>query len=469
MKKFLFTFLFLVAHFTYAQTKEFDEVLKYYNTEKNFNGVILVATNGKIDYINSAGISNRQSGTTLNTKSKFKIASVTKAFTAVLILQLYQEGKIDLKANFGKYYPKYNGEAKDKVTIENLLTYSSGIPNTAEKIDMKSYQLPIKIDEYIDTYCSGKLEKIPGTESNYSNTEYIILHKIIENITNEPFEKVLKHKILTPLRMDNTDMLTSKDIIAGLTNSYTINDTTKTVTSDEPYFIENFFGAGAMYSTVEDLLKFESGIFDNVLLNKQTTELMIAPNKKLNNVAFGVWYASGYGTFSKPFIYRTGGILGSCSNWIHTIDDKKSIIVFNNTNGTNLYEMSEQLYLVSNGQKTKIPKVEKKEIVKNYDLEKIKGTWIIDLRPSPNSEAYLKDFIITPTVSKEFSGEFYGSKFEKGNFNTDWEYIYFAFTTKDRSNVYYHSGYIDGDKIFGISYSPDRKFTSHWTGKKKIL
>jgi hypothetical protein len=104
-----------------------------------------------------------------------------------------------------------------------------------------------------------------------------------------------------------------------------------------------------MYSTVEDLLKFDEGIFNNRLLNKSNTALLLAPNKNLNDVAFGVWYASGYGTFSKPFIYRTGGILGACSNWIHTIDNKKSIIVFNNTNGTNLYEMSEQLYLVNQG------------------------------------------------------------------------------------------------------------------------
>ena len=89
------------------------------------------------------------------------------------------------------------------------------------------------------------------------------------------------------------------------------------------------------------------------------------------------------------------------------------------------------------------------------------------MRPDPNSEAYLKDFIITPTTGKEFGGEFYGTAFKKGKFNTDWEFIYFAFTTSDKDNVYYHSGYIDGDKIFGISYSPDRKFTSHWTGKKK--
>ena len=66
-----------------------------------------------------------------------------------------------------------------------------------------------------------------------------------------------------------------------------------------------------------------------------------------------------------------------------------------------------------------------------------------------------------------FSGEFYGTAFETGIFNTDWESLYFAFTTGDKENIYYHSGYIDGDKISGISYSADRKFTSHWTGKKK--
>jgi teichoic acid D-alanine hydrolase len=359
MNKILFCVLILVTHFSYGQTKQFDEVLDFYNADKNFNGVALVATNGKIDYLKAVGMSNRQTGTVFNTKSKFKIASVSKAFTAVLILQLYEQGKIDLKAKFGDYFPNYKGEAKTKVTIENLLTYSSGIPDDGGKLEMASYQLPLKIDAYIDKYCSGNLEDIPGTKSNYSNVEYIILTKIIENITKKSFDSVLQEKILKPLKMENSGMLYSKDVILGLTSSYTIDDSTKTVFADEPYYIENFYGSGSMYSTVEDLLKFDIGIFNNQLLNKSNTELLIAPNKKLNNVAFGVWYASGYGTFSKPFIYRTGGILGSCSNWIRTIDDKKSIIVFNNTNGTNLYEMSEQFYLISTGQKAKFLKQRK--------------------------------------------------------------------------------------------------------------
>jgi hypothetical protein len=181
-----------------------------------------------------------------------------------------------------------------------------------------------------------------------------------------------------------------------------------------------------------------------------------------------LWYSDGYGILNKPFTYRTGGLLGSCSNWIHSIDDKKTIIVFNNTDGTNLYEFSEQLYLVSKGQKATIPLIKKQENIKNtLNLDKVKGTWLLDLRPDPNSEPYLKDFILTPTKGKEFEGEFYGTKFSGGYFNTDWENLYFAFTTGYKDNVYYHSGYIIDDKIFGISYSEGRKFTSHWTGTKK--
>ncbi len=405
----------------------------------------------------------------MNSKTKFKIASITKTFTAVLILQLYQQGKIDLNATFGKYYPTYKGEAKDKVTIQQLLTYSSGIPNTVNDLGMSPYQSPLTIDEFIDKYCSENLALTPGEKSNYSNTEYTILHKIIENVSKKSFSNLLQENILNPLKMENTGLLNSKDIISGLTSSYTIQDSTNQITADEPYFIENYFASAAMYSTVEDLLIFNNAIFNNSLLNESTTNLMLKPNEKLDNAALGgLWYLEGYGTFSKPFIYRTGGLLGSCSNWIHSIDDKKTIIVFNNTDGTNLYEFSEQLYLVSNGQKATIPQIKKQEnSTNNKDLSKVTGTWLLDLRPDPNSEAYLKDFILSPTKGNEFEGEFYGSQFTGGYFNTDWENIYFAFTTGDKENVYYHSGYIIDNKIFGISYSEGRKFTSHWTGIKK--
>jgi CubicO group peptidase (beta-lactamase class C family) len=261
----------LLSKLTFGQTNQFSEVVNYYNAEKNFNGTVLVATNGQIDYLAGIGISNRQSGTSMNAKTKFKIASITKTFTAVLILQLYQQGKIDLNATFGKYYPNYKGEAKNKVTIQHLLTYSSGIPNAVNDLGMKPYQLPLTIDEFIDKYCSGNLEFTPGEKSNYSNTEYTILHKIIENVSTKSFSSLLQENILNPLKMENTGLLNSKDIIVGLTSSYTIQDSTKQLISDEPHFIENYFGSAAMYSSVEDLFKFNNGIFNYSLLNEANT------------------------------------------------------------------------------------------------------------------------------------------------------------------------------------------------------
>lgn len=106
-----------------------------------------------------------------------------------------------------------------------------------------------------------------------------------------------------------------------------------------------------MYSTVEDLLKFDTAIFSNKLLQPKTTDLMLKFYPELGYTAYSMWGSDGYGNFAEKFYYRTGGILGSNSNWIHTIQNKKTIIVLSNTNTTNLFEMSEKLYLASIGKK----------------------------------------------------------------------------------------------------------------------
>jgi len=345
--------LFLLCSYAHAQN-EYSLVVRHYHEKQNFNGTVLVASAGKIDFLAGVGLANRRDQSAISAQTKFKIASITKTFTAVLVLQLVEQGLLDLDVNFGKYYPSYPGDAKNKVTLRHLLTYSSGIPNTAEKLGMQPYQTQLNIDTYIQKYCSENVAEIPGEKSNYSNTEYIILHKIIENITQKLYAQVLQEQLLMPLNMLNTGFLTSNSSVKGLAESYTIDDSTQNIAPDEAYFIENYFGAGAMYSTVEDLLKFDYALFNNNLLKPSTRQMMLHPSEKLNGVGLGVWYAEGYGTFNKPFVYRTGGILGACSNWIHTLDDNKTIIVFNNTNGTNLYELSEQLYLVSKGQKAGI-------------------------------------------------------------------------------------------------------------------
>lgn len=95
------------------------------------------------------------------------------------------------------------------------------------------------------------------------------------------------------------------------------------------------------------------------------------------------------------------------------------------------------------------------------------GTWVIDLRPTPDSEPYLKDFKFTKIEGKQFDGEFYGYPFTGGFLNLDWYKIYFAFTTADQSGTYFHSGYIEGNKVFGITLNENRKLVLPWRGEKK--
>ncbi len=103
----------------------------------------------------------------------------------------------------------------------------------------------------------------------------------------------------------------------------------------------------------------------------------------------------------------------------------------------------------------------------DLNLEKIKGTWVIDLRPSPDASAYMQEVTIQPTKGNKFEGTFYGSEFKNGFFNLEWDVVYFGFSSRDASNGYYHSGYVKDGKIYGVTYCPNREFTITWVGEKK--
>ena len=146
MKNFLLLISFCLTHICLGQNQGYSDLLDNYHMQKQFNGVALVATNGEIDFLGSEGVGNRQQKTGLNVKSKFKIASISKVFTAVLVMKLVEEGKLHLDDKISKYLSNYTGEGKDHVTIHHLLTYSSGIENQLAAQGISPYQLQISLD-----------------------------------------------------------------------------------------------------------------------------------------------------------------------------------------------------------------------------------------------------------------------------------------------------------------------------------
>jgi CubicO group peptidase (beta-lactamase class C family) len=325
-----------------AQT--YDEVLNNY---PNFNGVVLVAENGKITYMKAAGLANRQEDIGLKTNSKFRICSITKTFTAAIVMQLLQENKLSLDDKIGKYLPYYQGEAKDKVNIHQLLSYSSGIKNLDQNTE-EMYALKLPIDTILIKYCSGNLVNEPGKKFDYKNAEYIILGKIIETIENKPFEEVLQSRILRKIAMRNSGMLSNAKIVINLANSYLYDNLTLTYSNDDPFWIENFYSSGAMYSTVEDLLKFDQALFNTKLLNKETLETMLKPHPELWNVAYGFWVTENEYLGKKYWCAdRQGSISGSNTTWLHFLKENKAIIIFGNSDAVNLNDLRTKLVEIS--------------------------------------------------------------------------------------------------------------------------
>jgi CubicO group peptidase (beta-lactamase class C family) len=348
----LLLFLFLFSAQVGLSQSIFTSVLDDFARDQDFSGVVLVATDGKVDLLRAIGLADRDQALPMRTDSKFRIASMSKVFTSVLVMKLVEAGKLDLDKPMGVYLPEYTGAGKDQVTLHHLLTYSSGIENTADPLGMKSYQTLLTLDEYIARYCSGPLVFVPGSESRYGNTEFILLQKIIEKVSGRSFEENLADHILRPLQLRNTGMYEGKNPPKDEVTSYTWEDSLKTLTRDEPYLPEMYFGAGGMYSTAEDLLAFDQGLFGEKLLSPESTSRLLTIHPELGYTAYGFWGTEGWGTFAEKFYYRTGGILGASSNWIHTMDSKKTILILSNTNRANLFEISEALYLLGTKEKT---------------------------------------------------------------------------------------------------------------------
>ncbi len=344
MKIIFASFFILTTNLLFCQIKKYESIIQEFVKKDNFNGTVLIASDGKTAFLHSYGIGDRQLKVPISNNSKFKICSITKTFVAVLLLQLYEEGKIKFTDSIGQYLDNYKGPAKNKVTIHQLLTYSSGIPNCEHGKGLEVYQKTISVDNFIDQYCSDSLEFTPGSRFNYDNGAYVVLGKIIEKITGKSFTEILTEKIINPLKLKHTGLLQDREIIEGLIPSYVYDKKNNNFKNDPAYFIENYFSSGAMYSTVEDLLKFNQGIFKGKIIKDETRKLMLKSYPELYGVAYGFWVTElTLGNIKTVGADRQGAIMGSNTTWLHLIPENKTVIIFSNTNATNINELRKLL------------------------------------------------------------------------------------------------------------------------------
>lgn len=328
-----------------AQPATPDAFIEAYAREHSFNGSILIQRDGEVRFARSFGLANIPFKVPNTLQTKYKIASITKVFTSVLILQLHEQGKIDLNRTIGTYLPDYAGEGKDKVTLHQLLNHTSGIANfdtvtdmeTALKSGIPVYQTPFTSDQLLAKFSSGRLVNPPGKVFDYNNADYIVLGKIVERIHGHPYEQVLRDRILQPLKLENTGMLHQSDILDGLADTYFYRDDLKAMVNDLPVYPENWYAAGGMYSTVDDVLAFSNALFGGKLLGRETLALMVKPG--LDDYGYGLWaYDMKVGGRAHRVVKRPGQIMGAQAQLFRFLDDDVTIIILSNTGTTDLDE-----------------------------------------------------------------------------------------------------------------------------------
>lgn len=343
--------LLLLTQVSFGQSAGLDKFIASYVKSNNFNGTILIRKNGKIIYSKSYGFANFPFKVPNKIETKYKVASITKAFTSVLILQLVEQGKIDLNKPFKTYLPDYKGEAGDKVSVHQLLNHTSGMANIDNvpsleyviKNGFPLFQMPHTSQQILDEFCSQKLVKEPGKAFDYNNADYIVLGKIIEHLHGKTYERVLMEKILLPLKMNESGMIHQPNIVANLADTYFYRDDSKKLTNDLPFYTENIYAAGAMYSTVADVLKFSDALFGGKLLKKETLEQMFTAG--LDEYGYGVWVYNDYPINGKKYkiVKRPGSIMGANSMLFRILEANTTIIILSNTGTTSLDQFAAEL------------------------------------------------------------------------------------------------------------------------------
>jgi D-alanyl-D-alanine carboxypeptidase len=327
-----------------AQGQTLTRTIRQYARTHSFSGTVLVQKGGKTLYHESFGMADRAFDIPVTNSTKFKAASITKAFTAVLILQLAEQGKLDLRAPIRAYLPDYTGEGADKVRIHNLLNHTSGIENfdrvksydEAVRNGIESYQLPHTTDDLLTKYSSGKVVREVGKAFDYNNADYVILGKILEKIYDKPFDAILKERLLRPLGMVQSGMLYQQEIVPNLAYTYLKPGDTASLINDLPIYIQNWYSAGGMYSTAMDLAKFADALYrSSKLLRPETRKQMLTPG--LDDYGYGLWVRD-IDVRGKPHrvAQRPGSIMGANTLLLRFLDDDLTVVILSNTNATDI-------------------------------------------------------------------------------------------------------------------------------------
>jgi CubicO group peptidase (beta-lactamase class C family) len=310
------------------ESKQIDSLVTAYTNNAEFSGTVLVAKKGKILLEKGYGYSNAMQQVPNDAATVYNIASVTKTFTAALILKLQEKGKLSVKDTLGTYYPGY--PQGGKITIHQLLTHTSGIHDylAVKEFQRLDQTKALSLEEMIAFFKDKPLDFEPGSKFHYSNSGYTMLGYIIEKVTGMPYGKALQTYIFNPLHMRHTSFGPPDTTTVKLATGYMVYYKS----FKRPSFRVNpsiSYATGGIYSSVEDLYIWNNALQKGKFLSEKT--LAQAYKKDKGNYGYGWFTDTLYG---KQRVSHDGNIPGYKSNINRFPGDDICVIALSNSNNS---------------------------------------------------------------------------------------------------------------------------------------
>jgi CubicO group peptidase (beta-lactamase class C family) len=381
--RFLAPTLLLFAANVVAQdpTPRMQQVIQSYVTNKSFMGSVLVAKDGKLLINQGYGYADLEWDDPNTPDTKFRLGSLTKQFTGASILLLEERGKLKIEDPVSKYLPD-SPAAWEKITIYNLLTHTSGIPNFTGFPDYRTTEWKDTTPaELVARFRDKPLEFEPGTKFNYSNSGYILLGYLLEKISGQSYGDFLQQNIFTPLGMEDSGIDSNAAILPKRAQGY--SPSPKGIQHTGYISMTIPFSAGAIYSTTGDLLKWEQGLFGGKVISEASLKKMTTPFK--DNYAFGLFIGDSSG---HKMISHAGGIEGFNTSLHYYPDDKLTVVVLANLNG-DTGAIANNLGKLALGLPVTLPSERKEVSVSPSVLAEYAGTYA--MTPTVNNVVTVED------------------------------------------------------------------------------
>ncbi len=319
------------AYILYAQPpggslcSKIDAYLNAADSMYKFNGAVLIARQGSIILQKGYGYKNIENNDLNDPNGIFQIGSVTKQFTATIILKLAEEKKLSVYDKLSKYFPDFKDA--DRITIENLLTHTSGIYNYTNDIDDNDSDIvcnPVNKQLVLDIVFKHHLDFTPGSQFRYDNSGYFLLGLISEKVTGESYESLVRRVIFTPLGMQHSGFDFRHLTDTNKTTGY------QSLTAEGCRIAQRWdstvtYSAGAIYSTTGDLYKWAKAIAKKEILSPATWQQIFTSH--LEHYGFGFYIDSAFG---KSYIMHSGGMPGFMSYFMYYPSEDIVIILLNN-------------------------------------------------------------------------------------------------------------------------------------------